>query len=543
MTYRRKMIEVSLPLEAINVASAREKSIRHGHPSTLHLWWARRPLATCRAVLFASLVDDPGEKDAPAELLAKIDALPIPSAESLLWDGFNQVERRRKKLESFLAHLVQWESTNDPEILQTAHELILAATDGNPPPLLDPFCGGGSIPLEAQRLGLEAHASDLNPVAVLITKALIEIPPKFAGRPPVNPTSRTESLTPKWKGAAGLAEDVRFYGRWMRDEAEKRIGHLYPKVTLPKERGGGEATVIAWLWARTVKCSNPACRAQMPLVRSFWLSTKKGKEAWVEPEIQSDGERVIHFHVQIGKGEPPEPPKVGRGAKFKCLVCGQVADDQHIKDEGMAGRMGSQLMAIVAEGAHSRVYLSPNQQHEDIANTAQPTWKPDAPLAGDRRAIWCPLYGLGTFDKLFTARQLVALTTFSDLVGEAREKILRDALAAGLPDDGRGLDTGGASAGAYANAVATYLAFAVDKGANYWSSICAWHTGAEKMISTFSRQAIPMVWDYTEANPLSNSSGNFILGIQQAVEIVENLNLHCFAETSQLDATGSDLKK
>jgi len=511
MTERRKMIEVSLPLEAINVASAREKSIRHGHPSTLHLWWARRPLATCRAVIFASLVDDPGEKDAPLALLARIDTLPIPLADRPLWDGLSLVEQRRKKLEGFLARLVEWESTNNKEILQIARELILAATDGNPPPLLDPFCGGGSIPLEAQRLGLEAHASDLNPVAVLITKAMIEIPPKFAGQPPVNPTSRVESLAPKWKGAAGLAEDVRYYGQWMRDEAEKRIGHLYPKVTLPKEQGGGEATVIAWLWARTVKCPNPACGAQMPLVRSFWLSTKKGKEAWVEPEIQGNGEKTVHFHVRTGKGGPPESPKVGRGAKFKCLVCGQVADDQHIKDEGMAGRMGAQLMAIVAEGLRGRVYLEPTEEHSIVAHSTIPVSLNglEQMLAYDPRNIWCCPYGLKTFSDLFTSRQLVVLTTFSDLVGEACERILRDALSSGLPDDSLGLDAGGTGARACADAIATYLAFIVDQLSNHNSSICGWNSVNTQMRTVFARQAIPMVWDFAESNPFCESSGSF----------------------------------
>ena len=517
MTERRKMIEVSLPLEAINIASAREKSIRHGHPSTLHLWWARRPLATCRAVIFASLVDDPGEKDAPLELLARIDALPIPIADFPLWDGLSLVEQRRKKLEDFLARLVEWESTNNEEILQIARDLILVATEGNPPPLLDPFCGGGSIPLEAQRLGLEAHASDLNPVAVLITKAMIEIPPKFANWPPVNPTSRVESFAPKWKGAAGLAEDVRYYGQWMRDEAEKRIGHLYPKVTLPKEQGGGEATVIAWLWARTVKCPNPACGARMPLVRSFWLSSKKGKEAWVEPEIQPNGEKTVHFHVRMGKGGPPESPKVGRGAKFKCLVCGHVASDQHIKDEGMAGRMGAQLMAIVAEGAHSRVYLEPNSEHERVAQSATPTWGPEAKLPDNTRWFSPPVFGMETYKKLFTSRQLMALTTFSDLVGEARERILRDALVAGLTDDGRGLDANGTGAQAYADAITVYLAFVLSKQADLGNSLCRWEPVAQCPRQLFGRQAIPMIWDFAEGNPLGDCSGAWIVFVEGIV--------------------------
>jgi putative DNA methylase len=235
MIYRKKLIEVALPLDAINKASAREKSIRHGHPSTLHLWWARRPLAACRAVLFASLVDDPSEH--PEEFPTEQDQ-----------------EQERERLFKLIEQLVQWENSNNEDVLQKARAEILKSTGGNPPPVLDPFAGGGSIPLEAQRLGLEAHASDLNPVAVLINKALIEIPPKFAGRPPVNPEARRSLMGGDWSGARGLADDIRYYGKWMRDEAYKRIGHLYPKVTLPKEHGGGEATVIAWLWTRTITC-------------------------------------------------------------------------------------------------------------------------------------------------------------------------------------------------------------------------------------------------------------------------------------------------
>jgi putative DNA methylase len=298
MSIRKKLIEVALPLEVINKESAREKSIRHGHPSTLHLWWARRPLASCRAVLFASLVDDPA---------ANPEQFPTEEAQ----------EKERKRLLEIVEKLVKWENANDPEVLKVAQEEIFKSTNGNPPPVLDPFCGGGSIPLEVQRLGLEAHASDINPVAVLITKALIEIPPKFKGKPPVNPEARQKQKISEWVGAQGLAEDVRYYGKLIRDKAEQQIGHWYPKVKL-EEQGGGEATVIAWLWARTVQCPNPACRCQMPLVSSFQLSTKKGKEAWIEPIIdRSQNPPVVNFTVKMGEGKKPEAPKLGRGAKFR----------------------------------------------------------------------------------------------------------------------------------------------------------------------------------------------------------------------------------
>jgi putative DNA methylase len=489
--HRKKLIEVALPLDAINKESAREKSIRHGHPSTLHLWWARRPLAACRAVLFASLVDDPSN-DLPEEE-AKVE---------------------RDRLFGILEELVKWENSNDENVLGRARAEILRSTGGNPPPVLDPFCGGGSIPLEAQRLGLEAHGSDLNPVAVLITKALIEIPPKFAGQPPINPDSRRSiGHAEGWRGAHGLAEDVRYYGKWMRDEAERRIGHLYPK-------GPNGETVIAWLWARTVRCPNPACGATMPLVSSFWLSKKQGKKAWVEPVVDRE-KKEVRFTVKKGDGLPPDPPKVGRGAKFRCLVCEQISEDDHIKAEGKAGRMGQQLMAVVAEAHRGREYLVPTEEHIAAAQKAEPEWRPDQELANDPRNIWCIPYGLTTFADLFTPRQLVALTTLSDLVGETREKVREDAVVAGLPDDIVPLNDGGKGAKAYADAVATYLAFALDKLADLGNSICIWEPVAQCPRNLFGRQAIPMQWNFAEGNPTGDSSGSWAVVLDN---LVRNMN-------------------
>lgn len=505
MTYRKKLIEVALPLKAINEASSREKSIRHGHPSTLHLWWARRPLAACRAVIFASLVDDPNDPDAPAGFVQACRELPR---------GKNAAENDtpRQRLFDFIETLVTWESTTDDQVLKTARRLIRLATEGNPPPLLDPFAGGGSIPLEAQRLGMEAYASDLNPVAVMINKAQIEIPPRFSDMPPVNPRDQEKmGSRTGWKGAAGLASDVRYYGEWMRQQAWKRIGHLYPDCN-------GE-TVIAWLWARTVKCPNPACGARMPLVTSFRLSKKRGRKAWVEPQIDRTA-KTVRFTVKKGSGKPPDAPKVGRGAKFRCLVCGELAPGQHLKDEGTAGRMGTQLMAIVTEGNAGRDYYSPTRDHIAVAAQAKPGWEPEGELAHDPRAIWCKLYGLTEFADLFTARQLVALTTFNDLVAEARQQIHEDALAAGLSDDGTTLENGGVGAQAYAEAISVYLTFGVDRSANYWSSLTMW---ANFIVQTFGRQALPMVWDFSEANPFSDSSGNWLGAIDWIARVLERL--------------------
>jgi len=512
---KKKLIEVALPLEAINQASAREKSIRHGHPSTLHLWWARRPLAAARAVIFAQMVDDPAS--VPEEF-------PTPEAQ----------EKERQRLFQIIEELVQWENTTNEEVLQKAREEIWkswrracrdnadhprAAELFNPdklPAFHDPFAGGGALPLEAQRLGLQAYASDLNPVAVLINKAMIEIPPRFAGQPPVNPEARREKtlLAREWRGAQGLAEDVRYYGQWMRDAAEQRIGHLYPKLEVTPELAadrpdlkplvGQKLTVIAWLWARTVKSPNPAfAHVDVPLASTFMLSTKPGKEAYVEPVIENGGYR---FTVKVGKPKDPEAAKNGtklsRGANFRCIMSGTPIAGDYIKTEGRAGRMGARLMAIVAEGPNGRVYLPPTPEHEAIAREAKPTWKPETPLAPDPRALWTPPYGLTTYGDLFTPRQLEALVTFSDLVGEAMERVRRDALAAGLPDDGVPLRDGGTGAQAYAEAVGVYLAFAVDKCADYWNSIATWMPRGT-VGHAFSKQAIPMTWDFPEANPLS----------------------------------------
>ena len=463
----KKLIEVALPLEAINKESAREKSIRHGHPSTLHLWWARRPLAAARAVIWSSLVDDPSSH--PEQ---------FPTEE--------EQTAERERLFRILEKLVVWENSNNPEVLDEARAEIMKSTNGNPPALLDPFAGGGAIPLEAQRLGLEAHAHDLNPVAVMINKAMIEIPPKFAGQPPVHPDATV--LEGGWRGAAGLAEDVRYYGEWMKQEAFRRIGHLYPKV---KDGQGKERTVIAWIWARTVKCPNPACGCEMPLAGSFELSKKKGKEACVIPQFDYE-QKKITYKVRTGKGEIPEAGKTSRGAKFKCIMCGEATTPDYIKSEAMHGRMGTQLMAVVAEGERERLYISPDKEHQHIAIVDKPENYPQGQIAGDRRALWTPLYGLANFEDLFTNRQLTALTTFSGLVAEAQAQVVAD---------------GGSEE--YGKAVGVYLAFVVDKMVDYHSTICIWHTTRELVANAMRRQAIQMTWDYAEGNPFCNSSGCF----------------------------------
>ena len=511
----KKLIEVALPLEKINAESAREKSIRHGHPSTLHLWWARRPLAAARAVIWSSLVDD-------------------PSSHPELFPTEEEQNRERQRLFKILEDLVVWENSNNKDILDAAKAEILKSTNNDPPALLDPFAGGGAIPLEAQRLGLEAHAHDLNPVAVMINKAMIEIPPKFADMPPVNPDAQVSAMRSAWPRATGLAEDVRYYGEWMKQEAYKRIGHLYPKVKVPQEQGGGEATVIAWIWARTVKCPNPACECEMPLASSFVLSKKKGKEAWVKPIPENT---KVRFEVQSGKcPQEYESFKTGRGATFKCPCCGEITKDEYIKTEGKAHRIGSQLMAIVAEGKNSRIYLTPNEEHLLTACVEKPESAPSALLPENPRWFSPPAFGMNQYDELFTPRQLTALTTLSELVAEAQAKAEADAVVAGMPNDHLPLSESGTGARAYGEAVGVYLAFIVSKLADRGSSICSWDSSREGLRNTFGRQAIPMVWDYAEANPFSNSSGCFDNMLDWVIKCIAEFPASATGEVGQFDA-------
>ncbi len=479
----KKLIEVALPLDAINEASAREKSIRHGHPSTLHLWWARRPLAAARAVIWASLVDDPSSHP---------DRFPTEEAQT----------KERERLFGILEELVVWENSNSQRVLDAAKAEIRRSMGEDLPPLLDPFAGGGAIPLEAQRLGLEAYAQDLNPVAVTINKAMIEIPPKFAGKPAVNPESRKRSALTDWSGNAGLAADVEYYGNWMKEEAFRRIGHLYPQVGVPKEQGGGKATVIAWIWARTVKCPNPACGHTAPLVRSFDLSKKKGKEWHVEP-IAEGGE--LRFEVKPGKSK--RDGTVNRKGAT-CIHCGAPIAFPYIRSESRVGRMGAELMAVVAEGQRSRLYTADNGFQAEVARVPKPDEYPTGDLAKHFTGGSCVPYGLDEFHKLFTNRQLTALTTFSTLVAEAQEKAYQDALSAGREED-LPIAEGGEGAKAYGEAIGVYLAFVVDKIADRGSSICSWDSSREGLRNTFGRQAIPMVWDFAEGNTFCSSSGCF----------------------------------
>lgn len=543
----KKLIEVALPLEDINAAAAREKSIRHGHPSTLHLWWARRPLAAARAVIFAQMVNDPGGQRGWAKGLTK-----------------EQAAAKREYLFNIIRDLVKWENTNSEDVLKRAREAIweswretCALNKGKPgfdpnklPAFHDPFAGGGAIPLEAQRLGLESYASDLNPVAVMINKAMIEIPPKFANRSPTGPIPNGEQepdAFKTWKGAEGLAEDVRRYGNWMREEAKKRIGHLYPPVEITaemtKERPdlkpyiGKKLTVIAWLWARTVKSPNPQFSdVDVPLVSSFILSSKKGKEAYVEPVVEGNGYRFV---VKVGK--PPAGAEMGtkaqgRSANFNCVMSKTLIGGDYIKSEGCAGRMGARLMAVVCEGVRSRVYLSPIDGMEEVARGARPTWRPTAPVPRHLTGGTCVPYGLDQFGKLFTDRQLVALNTFSDLVKDAQAKATADAKAAGWEDDGKPLCESGTGATAYGDALAVYLTFGVSRLSDIQNSLCRWESSKTQVRNLFGRQAIPMMWDYAENNLFCGAAGDYETSLGSLIRVVERFQSLCPGNSNQADA-------
>ena len=593
MPSKKKLIEVSLPLDAINKAAAREKSIRHGHPSTLHLWWARRPLAAARAVIFAQMVDDPstyidvlrGDAKLKRKALARLKArhktwdearqlyeetqgsnlkVPEPGPEPTLDEALADLERER--LFAIIEELVKWENTTNETVLQQARDEIwqswrraCAENADHPqarelfdrhklPAFHDPFAGGGALPLEAQRLGLESYASDLNPVAVLINKAMIEIPPRFAGQPPVNPRSRADvNSGGTWRGATGLAEDVRYYGQWMRDEAEKRIGHLYPKVEINAEMVaerpdlapylGQKLTVIAWLWARTVKSPNPAfANVDVPLASTFMLSTKKGKEAYVEPVIEGGGYR---FTVKVGQPRNAEVAKNGtkltRGANFKCLMSDSPMTGDYIKDEGKAGRMGTRLMAIVADGTRGRVYLPPSADHEALAKKANPEWRPETPLPESALGFSVQLYfPQGTYSDLFTGRQLLALTTLSDIAKDVRAKIAEDVKGIGSIGDSK-------SFAAYADAISLYLALAIDKAADYDSALVMWSPTRDQVKTTFARNAMPMIWDFAEVNVFAKAAGDPAVSLEGIARIVSQFGYSSEGIAIQSDAQSQSI--
>lgn len=507
---KRKLIETGIPLKAINEESAREKSLRHGLPSTLHLYWARRPLATTRSILFAQLVDDPS---------AHPDRFPTEEEQ----------DKERARLHDLMKRLAHWENTHNTDLYRDVRQAI-KDSDAADVPVLDPFAGGGSIPLEAQRLGLEAHASDLNPLAVILNKALIDFPARFCGKESVNPESNVDSRN----RAEGMADDIRYYGKLLRDKAFAKVGHLYPTV---KDEDGGEHTVIAWIWARTVTNPNPANPVPVPLVRSWWLSKKKGHEAWIKPIVE-DG--TIRYEVQHNADGPKGDAEgtVNRKGAVS-IIDGTPIDFKYIRAEGKQGRIGSQLMAIVGDSGRGRVYVAPSEKQQNIADIAEPADKPMELLPIQALSFRVQAYGFKLWADLFTNRQLTVLTTLADMVAEVHGQVLADALAKGWPQ-GEPLYVGGTGAQAYADAISVYLSLAVSRQTDYSSSICSWHNTGEKMRNVFARQAIPMAWDYAESNPFSTKSGNFLGQVNWVAEAVANVPAAPQGEALQADAATRD---
>ena len=547
-TLRRKLIEVDLPLDHINRESAREKSIRHGHPSTLHLWWARRPLASCRAVIFASMVDD------PIDLRDEFDTGDDELTEKAIRD-------ERERLHEIIRDLVVWENTDERNaaardvLAKARYEIarsiarspdkpaapprtdpaaVLRYLADNALPIYDPFAGGGSIPLEAQRLGMRAIATDLNPVAVLINKALIELPRKFAGKSPVNPDADPLGMTTgrgkrakqvAWSGAAGLADDIRYYGKWMREQAHERIGRLYPKAKLPD---GGEATVIAWLWARTIPCPNPACGAAMPLMTTFQASRKANNRHWIKPVVHRDTQPpTISFQVQNHDGDMPAIDRTlirgGKGAV--CIACDAPVTQTYIREQSTAGNMGVVMTCTIAEGGRNRIFLSPTDAHIQAAESAKPEWRPSGALPDRALGFRVQRYGFTHWHQLFRERQLVGLTTYSDLLPQVRKQILQSGCEEG-----------------YATAVCTYLALSVSRLANSCSSLNLWQNLGDFVAQVFTRHALSMIWDFAEVNPFSGSTQNWMAQIEWIAQVVERLPAHTnIAHAIQADASSDIL--
>lgn len=494
---KRKLIEVALPLEAINRESERDTPKRSNHPWRLHFWWARRKLATARAVLFAQLVDD-------------------PSSHPEQFPTFDAQRAERERLHGIVERLVAWENARDENLLKEARAEIFRSSSGAPPAILDPFAGGGSIPLEAQRLGLEAHASDLNPVAVLINKALIELPPRFRNQAPVHPGAASERLG-AWPGASGLASDVRSYGTWIRSQAIGRVGSLYPTASGMQP--------LAWSWARTVQCPNPACRIDAPLMKSWWLAKKVGRKVLVAPEIVTDTTRQSGLRVGFVVTENPasvpanaDDGTVGRRGG-SCIACGAAISLAYIRDEGRAKRMGQELVATIVDGGRRRSYVAATQDQIQAAKMAVP----DAPIAGSLgyypRDLKAPTYGLTEFADLFTPRQLTVIATLSDLVIEARQRIVAD---------------GGTRE--YADAIVTYLGLALSRGTDYQSNVTTWHYQNEQIRNVFARQAIPMAWDFLEVNILAAGSGTWASQVELAAQALDGLVVGPGAHVAQAPA-------
>ncbi|WP_174502311.1 DUF1156 domain-containing protein [Acidiphilium sp. C61] len=517
---RKKLIEVALPLPEINDASAYDKMPGIGpHPKGIHQWWARLPLPTARAVLFASVVDD-------------------PESHPEKWPTETDQNAERERLFDIMRRMMAKKLHTAPEVYAEATAEMLAHCGGKLPAVFDPFSGGGSIPLEANRLGFEAHAGDLNPVAVLLNKCNLEIAPRWFDHPPSNPEDRNRiGGGEAWRGTQGLAADIRHYGATIRERAVERIGHLYPKIGLPKDFGGGEANVIAWIWVRTVASPNPAVRGKhVPLCSTYWLSNKKGAEVWLEPVIENEG-----WRFEIRRGQPKDRTGITKGLKagratFECLLTRDIIGNRYINEQAEEHKIEYRLVAIIGEGRRGRIYLPATQAHVDVSQVEPPEDILIEPASGTfaGNAVGLP-YGFDQFRRYYTNRQLLGLSCLCNIIRDTADNIRRDALRGGLSDG---------DAVAYSNAVITFLGLGLDRSADFNNSLCRWSPSNQKVMNLFGRQAIPMVWDFAEANLLGDGIGSWITCVNYVADCVETIPVvnNTTGTADQIDAASGALK-
>ena len=510
-TYKKKLIEVALPLEDINRESVKQKTGRPktGYPTTLHKYWAQRSVATARAAIWSSLVDDPSshpEKFPTADLQKK--------------------ERLRRF--DILRKLILWESTADASLWAEARKIAEEDCGGSLPPFIDPFAGSGAIPLEALRLGMSAHASDLNPLAVTIQHMLVEWPQKFANKPAVH--RRNKGGLSASTAFGNLAADVLAYGEDINEKLRGRIGEFYPPVT---DSFGKEIEPGVFMWARTVPCPNPACGVLTPLVKDWKLSTRSG--AHIRPVIDRAA-KTINFAVQHD-GVVPEPSFNGRKGGA-CLMCEAPIDFVWIRKQGVAGLINHRLMAIAAGDDYSWAFYQPTSEHESVALTVpDSTWVPRGDIPNNTRDFRTQLYGMATWASLFTPRQMLALTTLQDIIRETEADIDSDAVAAGYVSGGEPLSRGGTGAHAYAQLVRAYIHLTASNLTEWNCSVTRWSPNGPQLSSLFARQAVIMNWNYAEGSLFGKGGANFLQKLRRTVEVIDRTPTTTTGTARQADAT------
>jgi len=486
-TYKKKLIEVAIPLELINQACLDESSVpRKGHTSTLHPWWAKRPLAGCVSVAFSSIVDDPSNS--------------LPKKEA---------DKERNRLFKIIEGLVRWENRGNKKILEKAREEIAKYVDKKVI-FIDPFSGRGNIPFEAQRLGLKVCASDYNPVAVLIEKGVVEIPPKFLGQEPINPEMKSSKIKGNWIGCKGLASDIRYYGKGIQEQAEKQLSQYF-------RNPNSSFNPSIYIWMRSVKCPNPACGCELPLTASFWLSKRKSRPCYLKPIVKHN--KIERFEIIYGKDNAPSATVSRTGAK--CICCEATIPLDYIRTQGKKGKIVYKLIATIEDTKQGRKYRVASEDEQQLAEKIDLDWTPSGKIPDIALGFRIQKYGITDFSQLFSKRQLKVLTTYSELIKEVGNKIKKD---------------GGSTE--YVKAVKTYLAFALDKLAAWNSTLCSWIPTIEGVKWTFPRQTLQMSWDFSEINPLENAPGNWSNHVDWVAEFLDRYPADMPpGEAKQLDAT------